>query len=468
MTQKELNLKSIMDKLVWWYILEREAAKLAHKSLRQVQRIKKRYKEQWDIWLINKSRLRKSNHQYDSTKYDEAILIIQKYYHDYSYVMIQEKLEEKHSIIFPMATLRNELLRRWIRSAKKQKKPDKQRTMRTRKENYWEMIQYDWSYHLWFENRWEEVCLLVSVDDATWDVVARFDINEWIDSTFKFWLDYIQIYWKPKSIYLDKFSTYKINHPNATDDKELRTQFWRVCKELWIELIFANSPEWKWRVERMNWTLQDRLIKELREANISDIKEANIFLKEIFLPKFNKKFRIEPRGNSDLHIPLRTDEKERLNQIFSEQKIRKVKNDYTINFQTKIIQLYRNKEGWSMVYKWEQITVEKWMDWSLHISNKNKKYIISKEININSISNDISKKSCNLPLPPVEWEDERLLKELLEQKNIEKKLKEKIERDELRLSLSKKRQIYYKEAWRLAGKMNKANSIETNNLVLQT
>lgn len=467
MTQKELNLKSIMDKLVWLLILEREAASRAHKSLRQIQRIKKRYKEQGDIWLINKSRLRKSNHQYDSTKYDEAVSLIQKYYHDYSYVMIQEKLEEKHSIIFPMATLRNELLRRWIRSAKKQKKPDKQRTMRIRKENYWEMIQYDWSYDLWFENRWEETCLLVSVDDASWDIVARFDINEWIRATFEFWIDYILIYWKPKSIYLDKFSTYKINHPNATDDKDLVTQFGRVCKELWIELIFANSPEGKWRVERMNWTLQDRLVKELREANISDIKEANIFLKEIFLPKFNKKFRVEPRGNSDLHIPLRTDEKERLNQIFSEQKTRKVKNDYTINFQTKIIQLYRNKEGWSMVYKWEQITVEKWMDWSLHISNKNKKYIISKEINISSISNDISKKSCSLPLPPVEWEDERLLKELLEQDNINKKLKEKIERDELRLSLSKKRQIYYKEAWRLAGKMSKVNSNNSNNLVLQ-
>lgn len=469
MTQKELNMKSIMDKLVWWYILEWEAASLAHKSLRQIQRIKKRYKEEWDIWLINKSRLRKSNHQYDATKYNEAISIIQKYYHDYSYVMIYEKLTEKHSIFFPMATIRNELLRRWIRTIKKQKKIDKQRTMRIRKENYWEMIQYDWSYHLWFENRWGESCLLVSVDDATWDVVARFNINEWIDATFEFWIDYILTYWKPKSIYLDKFSTYKINHPNATDDKDLVTQFGRVCKELWIVLIFANSPEGKWRVERMNATLQDRLVKELREANISDIKEANIFLKEIFLPKFNEKFSLESRGNSDLHIPLRIDEKERLNQIFSVQMTRKVKNDYTISFETKIIQLYRNKEGWSMVYKWEQVTVEKWMDWSLCISNKNRKYIISKEVDIKLKSDDISRKSYNLPLPPVEWEDENKIKELLEKESTEKKIREKIEKEEARLVISKKRQIYYKEFWRLAGKINTITLVNTNNvnLVLQ-
>ncbi len=67
--------------------------------------------------------------------------------------MIHEKLKEKHTISFTMATLRNELIRRGIREAKKQRKPNIQRTMRLRKENYGEMTQYDGSYHLWFENR---------------------------------------------------------------------------------------------------------------------------------------------------------------------------------------------------------------------------------------------------------------------------------------------------------------------------
>jgi len=67
--------------------------------------------------------------------------------------MIQEKLEEKHSIILSMPTIRNELIRRGIRTVKKQKKPDTQRTMRERKPNYGEMIQYDGTYHRWFEDR---------------------------------------------------------------------------------------------------------------------------------------------------------------------------------------------------------------------------------------------------------------------------------------------------------------------------
>ncbi len=163
--------------------------------------------------------------------------------------------------------------------------------------------------------------------------------------TFNFWKNYIKKNWKPRWIYLDKFATYKINHPNATNDKELPTQFWKACQILWIQLIFANSAEWKWRVERMNSTLQDRLVKELREANISNIDDANKFLEIEFLPKFNRQFSIEPEWKSNLHIELSNDEKNHINQIFSKQSKRKLKNDFTIAFNNKYYQLYRNKDG---------------------------------------------------------------------------------------------------------------------------
>jgi hypothetical protein len=94
----------------------------------------------------------------------------------------------------------------------------------------------------------------------------------------------------------------------------------------------------------MNYTFQDRLVKEMREANICDTESANIFLKEIFLPKFNAKFNIEARENANLHIPLNNDEIEHLNQIFSKKVRRKLKNDFTIAFNNNHYQLYRNKE----------------------------------------------------------------------------------------------------------------------------
>jgi hypothetical protein len=69
----------------------------------------------------------------------------------------------------------------------------------------------------------------------------------------------------------------------------------------------------------MNFTLQDRLIKEMREENICDIENANKFLKEVFLPKFNKQFSIEPREKANLHIILTKDEKDHLNKITVEE-----------------------------------------------------------------------------------------------------------------------------------------------------
>lgn len=379
MSEQELNIKSIMDKLLSRDITEEKASKLIWKSLRQTQRIKKRYKKEWDKGLIHKSRWKESNHKHDPTKYEKAIKIIKEKYLDYWPTLCSERLEEKYSIKVSMPTLRNEMIRRWIWKVKKRKKIDKQFTARPRKESYWEMLQYDWSYHKWFEGRnWTKYqCLLVSVDDASWELTCKFDNNKGLVATFKYWKEYILARWKPKSIYLDKYATYKVNYPTATDDKDLPTQFGRVCKTLGIQLIFANTPQAKWRVERMNYTLQDRLVKALREENISDINIANKFLKEKFIPEFNKKFMVEPRNESNLHIELREDEKEKLNQIFSEHQTRKVANDYTISFERKIFQLYRRKDSTYYLKPGWKITVERHLDWTLHIS-RNGIYIENK------------------------------------------------------------------------------------------
>jgi len=369
MTQKELNTNTVMDKLIKKELIISEAAKIINKTERHVKRLKKKYKTEWSKGLIHKSRWRPSNHQLDSEKYENAIQIIKKKYSDYWPTLSAEKLLEKHNIKVSISTLRRQMIENKIWKEKKHKKV-KQFTARDRKSNYWEMIQYDWSYHLWFEGReWTEYqCLLVAIDDATWIVTAKFALNEWLVETFKFWKEYIEINWKPKSIYLDKFATYKINFPNATDDKQLPTQFWQTCKSLDINLIFANSPQAKGRVERMNKTLQDRLVKALREENISDIDTANIFLKEVFLPDFNEKFKYEAKNDSDLHLPLRKDEINNLDQYFSEKIERVINNDFCIKFNHNFYQLFRSKEYKYLIRPSYSVTVEKHLNWDIKIS----------------------------------------------------------------------------------------------------
>lgn len=370
MTQKELDINTVMDKLIKKKIWIKEASKMINKCIKQTRRIKNRYIKEWSRWLIHKARWKPSNNKIDESKYIEPIQIIKKNYHDFWPTLSSEMLAKKHNFFIPVSTLRLQMIKAWIWKDKALKPLVKQFTARPRKDSFWEMIQYDWSYHFWFEWRnWTEYqCLLVAIDDATWIVTAKFAKNEWLVETFKFWKEYIDKNGKPNSIYLDKFATYKVNYPNATDDKQLPTQFWRTCKELNIKLIFANTPQAKGRVERMNKTLQDRLVKALRLENISDIESANIFLKDVFLPEFNEQFMVEAKTNSNLHLKLREDEILKLDQIFSEFKQRKIANDFTIKFNNKFYQLYREKKWWYMIRPWYSVDVEIHLNWDIKIS----------------------------------------------------------------------------------------------------
>lgn len=370
MTQQELHINTVMDKLVNKELSILEASKLISKWERQTKRIKKRYIQSGSKWIIHKARGQPSNNTRDETKYIKALQIIKEKYYDYWPTLCSERLAQKHNILLPVSTLRLQMIHAGIWKNKTKRKQIKQFTARPRKESYWEMIQYDGSYHLWFEwRKWTGYqCLLVAIDDATWKVTAKFANNEWLVETFKFWKEYILTHWKPKSIYLDKFATYKVNYPNATDDKQLPTQFWRACQGLDIHLIFANTPQAKWRVERMNGTLQDRLVKALREEGISDIASANTYLNDIFLPEFNAQFMVKPKSDSNIHLPLRDDEIQKLDQFFSEHKQRKLANDFTIKFNNEYYQLFRFKGCGYTINPGSNIDVEIHLDGSIKIS----------------------------------------------------------------------------------------------------
>jgi hypothetical protein len=206
------------------------------------------------------------------------------------------------------------------------------RCSRPRKEHYGEMEQFDGSYEHWFEDRAPSCCLLASIDDATGKVTqAQFVRDEGTFPVFNFWQEYFLTHGKPRSIYLDKLRTY-YNNLLPERDEELLTQFQRTMRELAIELIVAHSPQAKGRIENFFKLCQDRLIKELRLRNISDIKTANHFLKEEFIPWFNQKYGKEPAKKANLHHKLTQQEKKQLPAILSRHSQRVVQNDFTIRF----------------------------------------------------------------------------------------------------------------------------------------
>ena len=228
------------------------------------------------------------------------------------------------------------------------------------------MIQFDGCYHFWFENRGEEYCLLSGIDDATGKPVKlKIGKSESALEVFDYWKEYIKQYGKPIAIYLDKYSTYKINHKNAKDNRELLTQFQRACKELDIELITAHSPQAKGRVERPFSTFQDRLVKDMRLQNISTAEEANKFLENFWAEDYAKRFAVRPKSKVDLHRKLTAAESVNLDAIFSVQSIRQINNDFTVRFKNRWHQLA--KEQPVRPRRKEKVLVEERLDGTLAI-----------------------------------------------------------------------------------------------------
>jgi hypothetical protein len=99
---------------------------------------------------------------------------------------------------------------------------------------------------------------------------------------------YLTLHGRPAAFYSDQHSVFRVAQQGARTGHGM-TQFGRALNELNIAILCANASQAKGRVERANRTLQDRLVKELRLAGISDRETANAFLPG-FLARHNAQF----------------------------------------------------------------------------------------------------------------------------------------------------------------------------------
>lgn len=373
-TSEEQYKLDVITKILKKEIKPGMAAKLLGISTRQVRRLKKNVSQDGISAVVHKLKGKRSNHHIDPLIKEKVLAVLNKTYADFKPTFATEKLEEYHDVKISYGTTRLWMIENGLWKSRKQKKTREYRTWRPRKEYFGEMEQFDGSYHLWFEKRYLnqeglpiEVCLLASIDDATGKITkAEFTANEGIAAVFSFWKGYALDIGKPLIIYLDKFSTYKINHKSAVDNHELMTQFQRAMLDLGINLISAHSAQAKGRVERLFLTLQDRLVKEMRLANISTPEEGSKFLKEVFLPKFNGRFTVIPVKEGDVHRKLSEIDKNNLNRIFSVQSGRRVNNDFTVQFKNHWYQLAELQP--TTVRASDKVTVEEWLSGDIHFS----------------------------------------------------------------------------------------------------
>lgn len=372
MSKKEIDRYEIILRVIRGEITARKAGELVGLSGRQIKRLKKSVKRDEAQGLIHGNRGRPGNRRISDEQRIEIASLLREKYSDFKPTFAAEKLSELHEITRDPKTIRAIMIAEGLWTTRKGKKKSEHRDWRARKEAYGEMLQFDGSYHNWFEGRGitNEQCLLAAIDDATSTVVqAAFAAHEGVLPVMGFWKEYVLANGKPRAIYLDKFSTYKVNHKIASENPDVKTQFQRACDSLDIQLIFANSPQAKGRVERLFETLQDRLVKELRLAKISNEADANTFLLT-YLPKFNAKFSVEPASKENLHRPLTADEKKHLSSTLSRHTERTVQNDFTFSIHKQWYQLTATQV--IAVRKKDVVTVEEYTDDTIHIRLRGK------------------------------------------------------------------------------------------------
>jgi transposase len=371
LSQKELKHHEVIRKALDGKYTNRQAAEELNLTVRQVQRLKIRVKENGAEDLVHKSRGKIGKKKINPETIEQAVELIKTNYWDFGPTFASEKLLENHEIKLGIETVRQTMIAAGLWDAKPRKEKAHYRAWRERKECFGDMEQFDGSYHDWFEGRLLNADGQPVTDDATGKLTKlKFDDSEGVVPVNTFWLEYVNSLGKPGKIYLDRYSTYKVNAKHLFNDLTVLTQFERAMKELDVVVIHANSPQGKGRVERLFETLQDRLVKEFRLAGINTIAEANKFLEEIFILKFNSKFSVVPRKPDDAHTPLSEEEIKRLDNIFSIQFYRAVNNDFTIRFKNQWLQLAELQP--TLVLRQDGVIVEEHLNGSIHVKLRDK------------------------------------------------------------------------------------------------
>lgn len=321
-----------------------KASELLKLSYRQTKRSWSRYKSDGAAGLIHGLRGRQSNRQPDETLKSQALELYAAKYADYGPTLAAECLQQDDQLCVPAETLRGWLISAGLWHRKRRRQAHRRR--RPRKEHFGEMIQMDGSIHDWFEGRRGEAVLMVMIDDATGFVLARFFEQETLRAAWTTFREWVQRHGLPQALYVDRHSIYRSDKEPTAEQllagEDPPTQFGRSMQDLGVRLIKARSPQAKGRVERMNATLQDRLVKALRRAGISDLESANRFLDEGFFTSFNDRFKVAAVAEGDLHRPV--DSSCDLDQILSVQETRVVQNDWTVRWKNQFLQLLAGEQ----------------------------------------------------------------------------------------------------------------------------
>jgi transposase len=333
MTIKELKRVEVIGQIESGQLTARIGAEILCLSIRQTRRLIARYRQQGAVGMMHGNRGKPPANRVPEEVRQKIEKLCCEEYEDYNDSHLTEILVEKHGIGISRSSVRR--IRRSIgQGSPRKRRAPRHRSRRDRKPKAGMLLQTDGSHHDWLEGRGPALVLIVFIDDATNEVMgAVFRLAEDAAGYFLGLQEICLQRGIPAAIYADLHTIFR-SPKKPTMAQELNgeqplSQFGRLANELGIELILAHSPQAKGRVERLFGTLQDRLVKALREAGASTLAEANQVLSH-YLPKHNQRFKVKPVQDSTAYVPWPKEYRPQDYFCFKHQRI--VANDNTISF----------------------------------------------------------------------------------------------------------------------------------------
>jgi hypothetical protein len=328
MSPTELERLALMRRIAERRTTQRMAAEQLGLTVRQVERLYAAFKARGAQGLVSRKRGAASNRRLAPELQELAMQLRRGQYADFGPTLAHEKLLEVHGIPVSRTTIRRWMISDGAWTTRRERKKRVQQP-RYRRACLGELVQIDGCLHHWFEDRGPQCTALVYVDDATGRLMElRFVRSESTFDYFESTSNYLCRHGKPVAFYSDKAAIFRVNakDPRAGDGY---TQFGRAMFDLNIDVICANSPAAKGRVERAHQVLQDRLVKEFRLRGISDMDAANTFAPH-FMEDYNRRFGRQPQSAHDAHRPLLPHEA--LERVFTWQEARRVTQNLTLHY----------------------------------------------------------------------------------------------------------------------------------------
>ena len=343
------------------------AAEVLHLTIRQVFRLKARVLAAGQAGLIHGNAGRKPTLAKPEPLHRRVIELYKDEFaeHAYNYSHFKDTLEDEYQIDVSRETVRN-----WLRDAglgHKTKRYYQHRRRRERKARMGQMLFLDGSPHYWFGRSYARSTLILATDDATGRPLAGvLRPSEDRNGCFAVFYQVAQRWGLPEILYLDRGSVFKTTRHggiHAQQVEEEETAFQIAMRRLGVRIDYALSPQARGRGERINGSFQGRLVAEFSRAGIHELEPANKYLNEQFIPRYGKRFGVEPRDSSSAFrpVPVGLD----LRQVLCKETQRLVHSDNTFQLNGRTYQLYPPRHC-SVLYG-ARVTVQEWFDDTVHV-----------------------------------------------------------------------------------------------------